>query len=122
MNPSQGKRRKRRIHLKDTSLKIEGTSYKIVNINEYGVGFLINSPEDIEIGSPLGPMVFEGSESVQVNGIPRHISQLTNPDSKLYFKTGWVCGTEFSTAHDIECGKLLSCFISEHIREDVDEV
>ncbi len=120
MNPSPYNRKKRRIKLKDLSLKIKGKSYQIININEYGVGFLINSPEAIEIGSKLGPIVFEGSESVQVTGIPRHISQLVEPESRLYFRTGWVCGTEFATAHDIEAGKLLSKFISEHIGEDLD--
>ena len=116
-----GKRKKRRHTVKDLSISINGKTYRIFNINEYGVGFLIDSPEEIEIGTEIKPMVVNGKIPVRVAGIPRHISQFRPPTERLFFKSGWVCGTDFTTRHFDGGVKLLKEFIAEHIDSDIEE-
>ena len=114
------KRKKRRFAVKDLTISINGKTYRIFNINEYGVGFLLDSPEEIEIGTEIKPMIVNAKIPVQVAGIPRHISQFRSPAKPLYFKSGWVCGAEFTTRYHSGGGKLLQEFIAENI-DDVDE-
>ena len=116
-----GKRKKRRHTVKDLSISINGKTYRIFNINEYGVGFLIDSPEEIEIGTEIKPMVVNGKIPVRVAGIPRHISQFRPPSERLFFKSGWVCGAEFTTRHYNGGSRLLQEFIAENIDNDTDE-
>lgn len=92
--------------------------YRVVNINELGVGFMVNSPESIKIGKNIMGMVIEGKRSVVAAGIPRHVTMVHNHMLNLKFKPGWVCGTEFTTTHDIENGKILADFIHEHIKAE----
>ena len=121
MDQVLGNRKKRRFAVKDLTISINGKTYRIFNINEYGVGFLIDSPEEIEIGTEIKPMTVNGNIPVQVAGIPRHISQFGRPGKHLSFKSGWVCGTEFTTRHDLGGGKLFQDFIAENIDSDIDE-
>ncbi|GAB6907554.1 hypothetical protein DESC_830064 [Desulfosarcina cetonica] len=122
MDQLLGNRRRRRFHAKDLTLSINGKSYRIFNINEYGVGFLIDAPDEIELGTPIAPMTVNGHIPIKVAGIPKHISQFIDPENRLFFQPGWVCGTEFATQHDLEGGKLLAEFISENInRENTEE-
>jgi hypothetical protein len=122
MEPGLGNRRKRRFSVKDLTISINGKSYRVFDINEDGVGFLIDSPEEIEIGTEIRPMIVNGRLPVEVAGIPRHISHFRPPGKHLHFKSGWVCGAEFSTGHDREGWKLLQEFIAENIDRDTDEV
>jgi hypothetical protein len=121
MDQILGKRKKRRFAVTDLTISINGKAYRIFNINEYGVGFLIDSPEEIEIGTEIKPMIVNATIPVQVAGIPRHITQFRSRDKRLFFKSGWVCGTEFTTRHYIGGGKLLQEFIAENIDSDVEE-
>ena len=121
MDQVLGNRKKRRFAVKDLTISINGKTYRIFNINEYGVGFLIDSPEEIEIGTEIKPMTVNGNIPVQVAGIPRHISQFKPPGKRLFFKSGWICGTEFTTRHDLGGGKLFQDFIAENLESDVDE-
>ncbi len=121
MDQVLGNRRKRRLSVKNLTLSINGKSYRIFNINEYGVGFLVDSPEEIEIGTEIKPMTVNGNIPVRLAGIPRHVSQFRPPNKPLLFKAGWVCGTEFSTRHDPDGSKLLRDFIAENIDRDVEE-
>ena len=121
MDPDLGNRRKQRFSAKDLTIIINGKTYRIFDINEYGVGFLIDSPEEIEIGTEIEPMILNGNIPVRVAGIPRHVSQFGPSNRRLYFKSGWVCGTEFTTRHDPSGGKLFREFIAENIDRDVDE-
>jgi hypothetical protein len=115
------KRKKRRHVVKDLTISINGKTYRIFNINEYGVGFLIDSPKDIEIGTEIKPMIVNGKIPVRVAGIPRHISQFRPPTKRLFFKSGWVCGAEFTTRHYNGGSKLLQEFIAENLESDSDE-
>lgn len=121
MDQVLGKRKKRRFAVKDLTISINGKTYRIFNINEYGVGFLIDSPEEIKIGTEIKPMIVNGKIPVRVAGIPRHISQFRPPSKRLFFKTGWVCGTEFTTRHYNGGVKLLQEFIAENIDSDTEE-
>ncbi|BBO72149.1 hypothetical protein DSCA_60790 [Desulfosarcina alkanivorans] len=121
MDPDWGKRRKRRFSVKDLTVSINGKTYRVFNINEYGLGFLMDSPEEIEIGARIEPMIVNGNLPVRVTGIPRHISQFRPSNRHLHFKSGWVCGTEFTTGHDRESRKLLREFIAENLDRDTDE-
>lgn len=121
MDQVLGNRRKHRFSVKDLTISINGKTYRIFNINEYGVGFLIDSPEEIEIGTEIKPMIVNGNIPVRVAGIPRHISQFRPPDKRLFFKSGWVCGTEFTTRHDLDGGRLLQEFIAENIDSHVED-
>ena len=121
MDQILGNRRKRRLSVKNLAISINGKTYRIFNINEYGVGFLIDSQEEIEIGTEIKPMIVNGNMPVRVAGIPRHISQFRPPNKRLLFKSGWVCGTEFTTRHDLDGGKLLKEFIAENIDRDVED-
>ena len=120
MDQVLGNRKKRRFAVKDLTISINGKTYRIFNINEYGVGFLIDSPKEFEIGNEIKPITVNGNVPVQVAGIPRHISQLNPPGKRLLFKSGWVCGTEFTTRNDLRGGKLFQDFIAETIDSDVD--
>lgn len=122
MDPVLGNRREQRFSVKEQTISIRGKTYRIFNINEYGVGFLIDSPEDIEIGAEIEPIIVNGSRPVRVAGIPRHISQLQPARMRLHFKSGWVCGTEFTTRQDRAGGKLLREFIAENLDCDTDEI
>ena len=114
-------RRKQRFSVKDLTISINGKTYRIFNINEYGVGFLIDAPEEIEIGAEIKPMIVNGNIPVRVAGIPRHISQFRPPNKSLLFKSGWVCGTEFTTRDDLDGERLFQEFIAENIDRDVEE-
>ncbi len=111
-------RKKDRIAITNLKIRIAGKTYKVVNINEFGVGFLVNSLEAVKIGKMISGIVIEGERSVIVAGIPRHLSLVSDQTLNLKFKPGWVCGTEFTTTHDIESGKILAAFISEHIKNE----
>ena len=121
MDQVLGNRKKRRFAVKDLTISINGKTYRIFNINEYGVGFLIDSPKEFEIGNEIKPITVNGNVPVQIAGTPRHISQFNPPGKRLSFKSGWVCGTEFTTRHDLGGGKLFRDFIAENIGSDVDE-
>lgn len=115
------KRRQPRFSVKDLTLSINGKPYRIFNINEYGVGFLIDSPEELAIGTEIKPIFTHGDIPVRVVGIARHISQFSPANKRLFFKSGWVCGAEFATRHDLGGGKLLQEFIFENVARDVEE-
>ena len=121
MDQVLGKRKKSRFAVKDLTISINGKTYRIFNINEFGVGFLIDSPEEIEIGTEIKPMIVNGKIPVRVAGIPRHISQFRPSSNRLFFKSGWVCGAEFTFRHYSGGEKLLREFIAENIDNDVEE-
>ena len=56
MDQVLGNRKKRRFAVKDLTISINGKTYRIFNINEYGVGFLIDSPKEFEIGNEIKPI------------------------------------------------------------------
>jgi hypothetical protein len=121
MDQSLGNRKKHRYTVKDLTIAINGKNYNIFNINEYGVGFLIDAPNEIEIGTVINPLIGNGSKSVQVAGIPRHVSQFQPDDRRLFFRQGWVCGTEFTARDDLGGRKMLQEFIAEHMERDVEK-
>ena len=121
MDQTLGNRRKPRFAVKDLTISINGKTYRIFNINEHGVGFLIDSPEEIEIGTQIEPIIGNSRQSVRVVGIPRHVSQILPQEKGLPFTPGWVCGTEFTTQHDLEGGKLLAEYIAETIDNETEE-
>lgn len=96
------------------TLSINGKSYRVFNINEYGVGFLIETPDEIPIGNEIKPIIFYDNVPVQAVGIPRHISQIQSIKEELFFQSGWVCGTEFMTQHDPEGWALFKEYINEN--------
>jgi hypothetical protein len=121
MDQVLGNRRKPRFSVKDLTISINGKTYRIFNINEYGVGFLVDAPEEIEIGNEIKPMVLNGNIPVRVAGIARHISHFRPPDKHLLFKSGWVCGMEFTTRHDPDAADLLRAYIEEIIDIEAEE-
>ena len=128
MDQTLGNRRKPRFAVKDLTISINGKTYRIFNINEHGVfinehgvGFLIDSPDEIEIGTQIEPIIGNSRQSVRVVGIPRHVSQILPQEKGLPFTPGWVCGTEFTTQHDLEGGKLLAEYIAETIDNEPEE-
>lgn len=121
MDQVLGNRKKQRFAVKDLTISVNGKTYRVVNINEHGVGFLIDSPEAIEIGTEIKPMILNGDTPVRATGIPRHISQFSPPGKGLFFKSGWVCGTEFTTRHDRDGKRLFQEFIADNIDRDVDD-
>ncbi|BBO93214.1 hypothetical protein [Desulfosarcina ovata] len=121
MDQKLGNRRWRRFQAQNLTISINGKSYRIFNINEYGVGFLIDTPEEIELNTEIQPMTVNGTTPIQVAGIPRHVSQLVSEDQRLFFQPGWVCGTEFTTQHDRDGGKLIAEFIAENIEREAEE-
>jgi hypothetical protein len=116
-----GNRRKPRFTVMNLTITINGKNYRIFNINEHGVGFLIDSPNEIEIGTEIGPMIVNGRVSARVAGIPRHISQVKSSGNRLRFTSGWVCGTEFTTQHDLDGGKLLEEYIAENVEREAEK-
>jgi hypothetical protein len=114
MEPKLGNRRKKRFPGKKITISIDGKIYQIVNINEYGVGFIIDTPDEIIIGNKIEPIIFFDNVPVQAIGIPRHISQLQPSENKLLFKSGWVCGTEFTAQHDPEGWELFQQYIADN--------
>ncbi|WP_319526424.1 hypothetical protein [uncultured Desulfosarcina sp.] len=121
MDQTLGNRRRPRFTVMNLTITINGKDYRIFNINEHGVGFLIDSPDDIEIGTEIGPMIVNGHVSARVAGIARHISQVRPSGTGLHFLSGWVCGTEFTTQHDLDGGKLLEEYIAETIEREAEE-
>ena len=109
-----GNRRQQRFPAKKLTLTINGKSYQVFNINEYGVGFIIDTPDEIPIGNEIKPIIFYEDVPVQATGIPRHVSQIEPPGNQLHFKSGWVCGTEFTTQHDPEGWQLIQEYIAEN--------
>ena len=120
MDQILGNRKKHRYAVKDLTIAINGKNYNIFNINEYGVGFLVDAPEEIEVGTLIKPMLGNGEKSVQVAGIPRHVSQFHPIENRLVFRQGWVCGTEFTVRDDLGGRKMLQEFIAEHLDRDVE--
>jgi hypothetical protein len=120
MAPRLENRKKRRLRPTDLTVSVNGKPYRIININEHGVGFLVDSPEEIEINIEINPLTINGNKSVQIAGIPRHISQYQSPDKRLYFRSGWVCGAEFTTQHDLNGVKLLLEYLAENIKMAID--
>ncbi len=122
MDQTLGNRKKRRYTVKDLTIAINGKNYRIFNINEYGVGFLVDAPDEIEIGAMINPLINNGNKSVQLAGIPRHVSQFQSDDRQLFFRQGWVCGTEFTARDDLGGRKMLQEFIDEHLERDVEKI
>ena len=120
MDQILGNRRKPRLPVKGLTISINGKTYRIFNINEHGVGFVIDSPDEIEIGNEIQPRIDNGRQSVRVTGIPRHVSQLLPRNEGLHFTPGWVCGTEFTIQHDLDGGKLLIEYIAENIENETE--
>jgi hypothetical protein len=116
-----GNRKQPRFAVNNLTVSINGKAYRIFNISENGVGFLIDSPDEIEIGREIKPITVNGSPPVRIAGIPRHISQFQPPGNRLHFKAGWVCGTEFTTQNDPDGGKLLEAYIAEQIKNANEE-
>jgi hypothetical protein len=114
MERNLGNRRKQRLPVKKLTVSINGKSYQVVNVNEYGVGFIIDSPDEIPIGNEIKSIIFFDKVPVQATGIPRHVSQIKPSGNQLHFKSGWVCGTEFTTQHDPEGWKLFQKYIAEN--------
>ena len=77
MDQTLGNRRKPRFAVRNLTITINGKNYRIFNINAQGVGFLIDSPDEMEIGTEIEPMIVNGRVSARVAGIPRHISHVT---------------------------------------------
>lgn len=121
MDQTLGNRKKRRFAVNDLTIAINGKNYLIFNINEYGVGFLIDAPDEIEIGRVIEPLIGNGRKSVQVAGIPRHVSQYQPESRRLFFRQGWVCGTEFTARDDLGGQKMLQEFIAEHLEHDAEK-
>lgn len=121
MDQTLGKRKRHRFAIKGLTISLNGKNYRIVNINEFGVGFLIDSPEEVRIGTEIAPMVLNAKIPVRVAGVPRHISQFRPSPKPLFFKSGWVCGAEFTLRHYSGGNKLLREFIAENIDNDVEE-
>ncbi|HSO21158.1 MAG TPA: hypothetical protein VLT88_16945, partial [Desulfosarcina sp.] len=108
-----GKRRRHRFSAKDLTITIDGRTYRVFNINEHGLGFLVDSPAAIEIGGSLKPLVINAPVPVRITGIPRHVSLCQAAQKTPAFKPGWVCGLEFSTRRDPDGQKLLLQFLAE---------
>jgi len=103
---------------RDLTITINGKTYRVININAYGVGFLVDSPAAVEIGSEIGPMVINGPVPVRVAGIARHVSQFQRANPPLAFKPGWICGAEFSVRHNRNAGHLLQAYLKELLDGD----
>ena len=88
MGRALGKRKQRRFAVKDLTISIHGKTYRIFNINEFGVGFLIDQPEEIEIGTEIAPMILNAKIPVRVAGIPRHISPISPIRQTPLFQIG----------------------------------
>ena len=121
MDQLLGNRKKHRFNVKDLTIAINGKNYHILNINEHGVGFLIDAPSEIQVGTVIKPLIGNSHKSVQVAGIPRHVSQFQPQDRRLFFSQGWVCGTEFTARDDLGGRKMLQEFIAENLEPDVEE-
>lgn len=113
-----GRRRQRRLSVKNLTITIDGRTYRVFNINAHGVGFLVDSPGVFEIGNPVHAVTINASVPVRVTGIPRHVSAFQGSDRHLSFKPGWICGMEFATRRDLNGNRLLSEYLAEIIAED----
>ena len=109
-----GNRRQERYSGKKVTLTINGKNYEVFNINEYGVGFIIDTPDEITIGEEIRSIIHYGDTPVRAIGISRHVSQVHQTRSQLHFQPGWVCGAEFTTQHDPEGWQLLRRYITEN--------
>ena len=121
MDRAMGNRKKPRYAVGNLTISIDGKIYRVFNINEYGVGFLIDAPQEFISGTDIAPMVINGHTPVRVAGIARHVSQISGFDKNLAFKTGWVCGVEFTSRHNPEARRLLKAYIDEMIECEPDE-
>lgn len=106
-------RKKRRLAAKRHTLSINGKTYRIFNINEYGVGFLVDTPQDIQIGTTIEPVLLVSDRPIRMTGVARHVSHFRDPGDRLYFQKGWVCGTEFTTQQDPEGWELFKSYLDE---------
>ena len=113
MGQGLGNRRGRRFYIRNLTISLNGKTYRIFNINEYGLGFLIDSPEAIEIGSEIAPIIINGNNPVHVAGIARHISQFNHSNTHLGFQSGWICGAEFTARYDLRGHNLLRQYLAE---------
>ena len=121
MDRAMGNRKKPRYAVDNLTISINGKIYRVFNINEYGVGFLIDAPHEFNSGTDIAPMVINGHTPVRVAGIARHVSQVSGFDKTLEFKTGWVCGVEFTSRHNPEARRLLKAYIDEMTQRDPDD-
>jgi hypothetical protein len=121
MVQDKGNRRKPRFAVCNLTISLNGRIYQVFNINEYGVGFLIDAPHDFTIGTGIEPMVINTHTPVRVAGIARHVSEVSRPGNTLEFKTGWVCGVEFTSRHNPEARRLLKAYIDEMVEPDPDD-
>lgn len=114
MDPSFGNRRKRRVQVKGLTVSINGKDYQVFNLNEYGVGFLVGSPEEITVGVEIESMTINATLPITIAGVSRHISAYAAPRGQaLFFQKGWVCGAEFTTQHDRGENNLIEQILRE---------
>ena len=50
-------RRKPRFTVRDLTLSLNGKTYRVFNINEHGVGFLIDEPQEIDFSADGHPIL-----------------------------------------------------------------
>jgi hypothetical protein len=106
---------------KNMTISINGKVYRIVNINEGGVGFLFDSDQDINPLTVLSSRGRQNKPAVHASSIPRFLIARRSPTRPLLFKSGWIYGPEPSTRHDLGGKKLLQDFIAEHIYCETEE-
>lgn len=99
MSSDPGNRRQRRVQVQNMTLSINGKTYQVFNLNKYGVGFLVDSPDEFTVGDEIRSMILNATLPVIIAGTPRHISAYP-PSQTLHFRKGWVCGAEFSVKRD----------------------
>ncbi|MDL2269743.1 hypothetical protein LJC71_10120 [Desulfosarcina sp. OttesenSCG-928-A07] len=107
MKRNSDNRRKRRLQVKNLTLSINGKTYLVFNINEYGAGFMVSHPEEFIVGQEIAAMTINTRPPITTGGIPRHISAYTPPEQELFFQKGWVCDAEFNIQHDVGKNNLI---------------
>jgi hypothetical protein len=108
-------KRERRYSDSHATLSMNGKAYRILNINEQGAGFLFDCREDIVMSGAVAPRIVGDRSDGGTMAAPRFILLSNFANRKLFFKSGWIHGPEFTTRHDLNAQKLLQEFMAECI-------
>lgn len=111
MKTNIDQRKKKRVKADRLSLTFHNRSCRIFNISPSGVAFSINAPREVKIGKELDTMILNSKEPIEVSGVARHISHISEIEPGADVRAEWVCGAEFAVQGNPELENQIQVFV-----------
>lgn len=111
MKKNIDQRKKKRVKADRLSLTFHNRSCRIFNISAGGVAFSINAPREVKIGKEMDIMILNNRDPIEVVGVARHISHISEIEPGADIRAEWVCGAEFTVQGNTELENRIQAFV-----------